>query len=173
MFGLNLNGGHLVAASILPVNTTSSDFSYSAWIKINSKQSGASVRLFDSGNGQPRDNVFVDVADGKSNGNPRFVIWNGAASNTAKVVSATKPIEVGVWTFITVTLEGTTGRIYLNGNLVGQGTLDVPSRVDRKLNYIGRSNWSNDPISNVIFSTTLTHSRALTSDEAKLLMTYI
>jgi len=44
---------------------------------------------------------------------------------------------------ISFVLNGRTGYIYVNGNQVATGTLNVPNNITRGNNFIGKSNWPN------------------------------
>jgi hypothetical protein len=35
-------------------------------------------------------------------------------------------------------------KIYINGNLIASGNVNVPNTLTRNLNYLGKSNWNGD-----------------------------
>jgi hypothetical protein len=110
----------------------SGDFTFTAWIYLKSYQSWS--RIFDFGNGSPSDNVFLGMINATSQikGN----ILNGSSFSSIKASSS---ISLNEWYFISFVLSGTTGFIYVNGNQVANGTLNVPKNITRTHNYIGKS----------------------------------
>ena len=88
----------------------------------------------------------IDFGNGAANNNVLFSIANGDSQRPAVHVSglqfqALNPIPLNQWTHIAVTLNGTSGTIYVNGVASSTGYLPVPANVVRNNNYIGRSNW--------------------------------
>jgi len=58
---------------------------------------------------------------------------------------APDPIPLNQWTHVAGTIEGTVGRIYINGQPVATNpAMSVAAGVNRTRNYIGRSNWNTD-----------------------------
>jgi hypothetical protein len=55
------------------------------------------------------------------------------------------------WAHLAATLSNGTGRIYINGTLVGSGPLNTPDVVARTNNFLGRSNWGADAYADAIF----------------------
>ena len=101
------------------------DFSVSFWIKFQANnQSGTSIGFLDfSSNvvfGCTKDNCFLEVD-----------------IDSSTYVKATTQLKTGFWTFFVATLQGLTGSIYLDGNLVGQNVLSVPTFIVGLNNLIG------------------------------------
>jgi hypothetical protein len=111
----------------------SSDFTVTAWIYLKSYQSYS--RIFDFGDGQ-RDNVLLAMI--KTTPQIRGYIFCGSLQT---LIETSSVIKLNEWYFVSFVLSGTTGFIYVNGNQVGSGTLNVPNNITRTSNYIGKSNW--------------------------------
>ena len=61
-------------------------------------------------------------------------------------------LDLDTWNHIAATLNGSTGTLYINGEVVGSNTsMHIPEEVMRDIAYIGRSNWSNDAYANADF----------------------
>ncbi|MFC0018250.1 chitobiase/beta-hexosaminidase C-terminal domain-containing protein [Roseibacillus persicicus] len=108
---------------------TSPDESLSSW-----------ERLIDFGQGTNNDNIFF--AREATSTNFHFGLRRGGSSSG---ISSTDSLRSLTDQILTVVQEpdGRT-RIYRNGNLEVEGNVDLPFNVIRHLNYVGRSNWSND-----------------------------
>jgi hypothetical protein len=99
-------------------------------------------RLIDFGNGPAANNVVVALSAGTS-GHPRFEIQgdNGSVS----LLGANTPLPLNRWVHLAVTFDGTIGRIYYDGVVVGQGAMTgFTQSTVRNLAYVGRSNWPDD-----------------------------
>uniref|UniRef100_A0A914DF02 Lectin n=1 Tax=Acrobeloides nanus TaxID=290746 RepID=A0A914DF02_9BILA len=93
--------------------------------------------------------MFTPADDGNS---PKFTIYNGN-DNAVWANQGTVDLPVGKWTHVAITLQGNVLTIYFNATLTGQDTIyaapnqiygtDIPAT-----NYIGRSQYSNDPYLN-------------------------
>jgi len=141
---LNLNGstGYIQATNNV---WFSGDFTVEAWVFVRSYTSWA--RLIDFANGPNNQNVYVALSAGFT-GKPAM----GVFTNTGvPVVQATSQLPLNQWVHLAATLNGTNGTIYINGNVVGSGTRNIPPNATRTNNYIGRSNFSNDQYANAIF----------------------
>jgi len=124
----------------LPANLANQQsITISAWVYWN----GGSTwqRIFDFGND---DTQYMFLTPNSGAGKLRFAIKNGGAEQG---LDAT-PLSTGVWTHVAVTL-GTSGiSMYVNGTLVAASTAITIRPLDFKpvLNYIGRSQFSADPL---------------------------
>ena len=89
------------------------------------------------------------------------------------VINKAQSISKDVWNHYAISLQGNTGTIYFNGNILVQGNLDVPNPVIRSSCYIGRSNSIDDtnPQSiNASLSDIRIYSRALSQTEIQNIM---
>jgi hypothetical protein len=127
-----------------------SDFTISAWVKLNSRSTWA--RLFDFGYGTSRWLMFTPLAD---SGRAKFIITiYGSAVTTIESGIA---LPVGVWNHVAITLSGFSGTIYINGTLNGAKDAYPPpfqmaaSALTAGLtaqNCIGKSQYASDPYLN-------------------------
>lgn len=100
-------------------------------------------RIFDFGNEQ---NEYMFLTPNNSTGQLRFAIKNGGAE---QVLNATA-LPIGRWSHVAVTLGATGARMYVNGLQVAESGAVTIRPLDFKpvLNYIGRSQFSSDPLFN-------------------------
>ena len=95
-----------------------SDFTISAWVKLNSISTWA--RLFDFGYGTSRWLIFTPLA---STGYAQFEIVAYGATLT---VGGRIALPLGVWNHVAITLSGVSGTLYINGTLNGANTVYPP-----------------------------------------------
>jgi hypothetical protein len=112
----------------------SGDFTVSVWIYLKSYQPW--WRIFDFGNGEAIDNVVLAMFD-----LTHKLRANIYKSSSYQLIDTSLKINLNEWYFMSFVLNGTAGYIYVNGNQVATGTLNVPNNITRKNNYIGKSNW--------------------------------
>ncbi|XWK86464.1 MAG: LamG-like jellyroll fold domain-containing protein [Phormidium sp.] len=116
----------------------SQGFSVEVWVRYNSLKFYS--RIFDFGNGAGVDNLLL-CNEGGSNNLLLFVRRGGAEQG----IQVAGFLDVGKWMHIAVTQDPSGGtKIYKNGQLIQSGTCHLPNSVNRTLNYIGRSNWSDN-----------------------------
>lgn len=141
------------------------DFTFSSWV--NWHGGGSWQRIFDIGESNSQ-NMFFTPSDGS--GNLRFTIHhNGVDQN----VSANEALPKNEWVHVGVTIEGTTGKLYVNGKLVGtneQMTAN-PSHILGEANYIGKSRYSADPFFDGQMDDMTLYRKALTAQEMSALAT--
>lgn len=121
------------------------DITISAWVY--SSSGGAWHRIVDFGNDTDH-YIFLCTNTYGEAGRVRFAVKNGADTEQG-INSEIGALPTGEWTHVAATLTGTTGRLYLNGELIATGTIernpvDFAPMVN---NYIGKSQWP-DPYFN-------------------------
>ena len=129
---LSLNDGFVQAPPGVYFN---GDFTISAWVRVN--QVGNFTRLLDFGDENFADNVFASLT-WDSFGNPYLNIDHNG--NEGLPILANASLRPGEWNHLAFTFNNGSARIFLNGNLVGEGSASAPRNVERTKNYIG---WSN------------------------------
>jgi hypothetical protein len=115
------------------------DFTVEGWVY--PRDNGYSYyRFFDFGNGTAGNNVGFHFGPA---GGTNWFMYSG--SSRTDVLSSTN-VPYNQWTHIAITLEGTTGKVYINGQLSGTNTAMLPPlNVSRANCYIGKSNWAGEP----------------------------
>jgi len=133
----------------LPANIAAgSAFTFAAWIYWNG--GGNWQRIFDFGSvsttqgGDPNQYMFLTPSSGSS---LRFAIKNGGSE---QIVEHSGALASGSWQHVAVTLNGSTAILYLNGAPVAtNSSLTIaPSAFAPIKNYLGKSNFPNDPLFN-------------------------
>jgi len=143
---ISLNGSNGYVSLPTGVVYSLSNFTISAWVKINSLAQWS--RIFDFGTGTSSYMFLTPKAGGT--GNVRFAI--ATSGNTSEQqINGSAPLPSGVWTHVAVTLQGSLGILYVNGVEVGRNSsmsaypalLNVTTQ-----NWLGRSQFSGDPYLN-------------------------
>lgn len=115
------------------------DVTISAWV-YNGGGSNWN-RILDYGN-DTNNYMFLCVNPGTVNNAVRFAVKVGGTEQT--VTTAAQTLPVGQWTHVAATLTGSTGRIYINGELSVTSTSisnDPITYGPSVNNWIGRSQW--------------------------------
>lgn len=114
------------------------DFSVSLWAYANSLH-WDSCMFF---SGQDGFSYMCIAPQSGGRGVLRFVIA-GAGHNDSQVVEASSALPVRRWVHVAVTLQGTTGRLYLDGTEVAKSDdiLLSPRQVGDQVTFLGR-NWA-------------------------------
>ena len=102
------------------------------------------MRIFDFGS-STTNYMFLSPKNG-SNGKIRFGIKNGSAAE--QDIDGTAALPTGGWHHVAVTLNGSTGTLYVDGVQVGTNTAMTitPNMLGATTqNWIGRSQFSSDP----------------------------
>ena len=146
----------------LPNNIVSTlhDFTISAWV--NPTAEPAWSRIFDFGTGTGT-YMFLTPSNG---GNMRFAITTGG-SGAEQQLNAPGPLPIGVWSHVAVTLSGTTGTMYVNGQVVATNTnmtLNPAALGNTQNDWIGKSQFG-DPMLNAKVDDFNIYSRALSASE--------
>jgi hypothetical protein len=157
---LNLDGH---ASYVLVPDPVANCSSIAAWVKWN----GGAVwqRVFDFGTDTTNYFFLTPLA---SSGKMRFAITT-TGNGGEQQIDATTAMPTGSWCHVAVTLDGTIGLLYLNGNPVGtNSSLTIrPWQILAKSNYVGRSQWPADPLFSGEIGSFRIFGRALSGAEIK------
>jgi hypothetical protein len=119
----------------------SDDITVAAWV--NWDGGAAWQRIFDFGTGTWS---YLYLTPSSGTGKLRFGIKNTADEQAVE----TSALSVGTWTHVAVTLSGNTATLYVNGSPAASNpsvTIN-PSDFSPWANYIGKSQWGQDPLFN-------------------------
>lgn len=120
------------------------DYTICLWVRVSTLTSWA--RIFDFGTGTTNYMFLTpQYATGDNAAKLRFAIRTSTVNE--QVINSSTALAPGTWAHVALTLTGNTGRLYLNGNLVGTNpamTLKPSSLGSTTLNYLGKSQF-NDP----------------------------
>jgi cytochrome c len=159
-----LNGGSGNHRVELPEGVVSGveDFTISAWVYWDGGQTWA--RIFDFGTDTNRYMFLIPRAGGTIT--LRYAITTGS-NRTEQQINAPGALPTDGWHHVAVTLSGTTGTLYLDGEAVGTNTGMTLSPADlgqTPNNWIGQSQWP-DPLFNGAVDDFNIFDRALTAEE--------
>jgi LPXTG-motif cell wall-anchored protein len=115
--------------------------------------------------------MFLTVNDGS---NVRFVITTGGAGGEQRLVSSSGSLPLNQWSLVTVTLSGTTGKLYVGSQLVATNnnmTVHPSDFGQSTQNYLGKSQYASDPPFNGLLDDFNIYDRALSADEVLNLST--
>lgn len=142
---LSLNG---VAGNYVRISNNvpiSGNFTVEGWVYARSYNTFS--RLIDFANGPDNGNVYLALTFGTS-GNPLAGVFTNTGTPT---LLATNTLPLAQWAHLALSLNGTNATMYINGNVVATGILNIPPNISRGSNYIGRSNYSPDGYANAAF----------------------
>ncbi|WP_369250050.1 beta-L-arabinofuranosidase domain-containing protein [Streptomyces sp. R41] len=134
----------------------------SAWVKPTHDADWS--RVFDFGDDTTR---YLYLAARNASGVPRFAITTGGPAGE-QGLDGTAALPLNEWSHLAVTIAGGTGTLYVNGDAVARNTAMNLTPADLgtlKNNWLGRSNYSSDPVFAGAFDEFNVWSRALTADE--------
>mgnify|MGYP000147263114 CR=1 FL=1 len=142
--GLNFDGTDDYVSLDDGLVSTLTDFTFEAWFEKDANKSWS--RIFDFGNNTTQ-YMALTISEGNS-GVPRFAISTGGSPQEQRLNSS-DPIPTGTWTHYAVTIDNgsTTGKLYINGELVDTNTsmtLAPKALGPTTQNYLGKSIWG-DP----------------------------
>ncbi len=123
---------------ITPRTGDNTDFTFAGWVNWGG---GADwQRVFDLGS-DTEHHLFLTP---KAGGLLRFTINGGNGDQTVTGPALTP----GEWTHVALTLSGNTGKLFVNGALVGTNTAMTANPADAATtyNYLGRSRFAADPL---------------------------
>ncbi|MBN1699866.1 MAG: hypothetical protein JW881_20315 [Spirochaetales bacterium] len=143
------------------------DFTVACWVNLNTRDTWS--RIFDFGGDT---NTFMMLTPESGNtGYPYFAITlNG--NDGEQGINGTSALPEGSWQHIAVVKSGSTGILYINTQEAGRNTgmsLNPSDMGNTVNNYIGRSQWSNDPYLNASIDDFVVYDRALSASEVATL----
>ena len=126
---------------MLPTNMAdATDFSFAAWVYWNGGNQWQ--RIFDFG---ADSNNYMFLTPSAYSSQLRFAITTSGYNGEQRLESGAFPVNQ--WTHVAVTLSGNQGRLYVNGSQVDVETIALdPSTLGAYNNYIGKSQFSSDPL---------------------------
>lgn len=156
------NNGHIQ----LPASTyfNGSPFTVTVWA--NRASNADWNRCFDFGNGSANNNVLFAFTNGTT-GRAAAETYNGTIQGGRIDAGTSNATPLNQWIFFAYTWENGTGRIFVNNNLVASGAQSAPVDIVRTLNYIGRSNWTQDAYFTGFMDDFRIYNRALNSTEIR------
>jgi hypothetical protein len=137
-----------------------------AWVNLDSVRNWTSI--FDFGSGTST-SMFLTPRNG-ANGKIRFAIKNNNSSE--QIIEGSSALQTGGWHHVAVTLNGSTGTLYVDGVQAGSNTTMTlkPSNLGATTqNWIGRSQYA-DPYLDGRVDDFRIYSRALNSSEVARVM---
>ena len=159
---LNLNGTNQYATLPNSITANLHDFTVSAWVYWNG--GGNWQRVFDFGTGTSAYMFLTPTYS--ATGKVRFAITTSGGGGEQKI-DGIGPLPSGAWSHVAVTLSGMTGKLYVNGQQVGQNTAMTLRPADLGVttqNRIGRSQY-NDPYLNARMDDFRLYAGALSSTD--------
>ncbi|MDJ1496631.1 glycosyl hydrolase [Cytophagaceae bacterium DM2B3-1] len=167
----SLSGGATVSKSLqsyiqLPqgVVSTLNDFTIAAWLKLPADL-GNNTRIFDFGSGT---GTFMILAP-KSGTNIRYKITSPSGTYDRYIPYI---LPTGQWVHVTLTQQGTDFKLYVDGQLIysdNQATVKPSDMGSTTQNYLGKSQWPNDPYSDHIYDDLRIYNYAFTGQEVSVL----
>ncbi|MFD0733707.1 LamG-like jellyroll fold domain-containing protein [Planotetraspora mira] len=147
------------------VSGVTGDFTVSTWV--NPTKNSTWSRVFDFGTGASN---YMFLTLNKNTG-LRFAITTSGAGGEQQI-SSTTSLPLNTWSLVTVTVSGTTGTLYVNGQVAGTNTsltLHPSNLGNTTQNWIGRSQYSGDPYLAAAVDDFNVYGRALTASEVSAL----
>ena len=148
----------------LPSFSLGGGFTFSAWI--NAASISDWQRILDFGNGPNNSNIYIGWGGGKQ----LFMAVTKQGNGDGPSVLETFPENQ--WVHVVVTNDGNgTSAIYMNNALKVSAAGYSPPVLSRTYQYLGKSNWSSDPLFNGKMDDVRIYSRALSVTEIQMLYT--
>jgi len=140
---VHMNGGPESCVGLPPgIVSTLTDFTICTWVRVDINATWN--RIFDFGSGT---NVYMFLSPDSASNTVRFAIT--LASNPGEqIIENGAPLSTGVWHHVAVTLSHSLGTLYIDGKIAGvnPGMTVRPCDLGKSTpNYIGRSQWGQDP----------------------------
>ncbi|WP_083459843.1 beta-L-arabinofuranosidase domain-containing protein [Jiangella muralis] len=155
----------------LPTGLTTglTDATFSAWVSPGSSQTNARILTLATST-----RAYLALTARVSNDvGPRFAITVDGANAEQRIDSATQ-LTLNTWNHVAVTLQGSTGRLYVNGVEAGVNTamtITPAALGDTVSNWIGRSTSNDHVLLNAAVDEVQLHGRALSAAEIQQLAT--
>lgn len=156
---LNLNG---TSAHVQLPAAVANAKTFATWVTWNG--GSAWQRIFDF----HRDTTnYCFLSPRAANGVMRFAINTNSAAGNEQVIDAPFALPTNSWCHVAVTVDGSRGTMYLNGNPIATNNsmTVLPWRMIPKTNYLGRSAWAADPYFSGRLSSFRIFGRALGASE--------
>jgi uncharacterized protein len=153
-------GAHVVLPNGILAGATA--FTAAAWVRLDALTTW--TRVFDFGNDT---GTCLFLTPLSSAGGLRYAITTGGAGAEQRV-DVPRPLATGVWTHVAVTQQGNLGVLYVDGVEVARNaalTLRPADLGSTTRNWIGRSQYANDPALDGAVDGFRLHGRALTAAE--------
>lgn len=168
---LQLNSGSQAQYVTLPQEVINQlrDFTIATWVNLASTETWS--RLFDFGH-DTMINMFLTPRSGAFGNTPRFAITTGG-SGQEQLISGNVALPTGRWVHIAVTLAGSTGTLYVDGQVSGTNTNITlnPTNLGNPGNrWIGRSQYG-DALLNAAIDEFHIFNRALSAAEIRSMQT--
>ena len=163
---VDLSGTNQYVALPSGVVSSANAITVAAWVNLDTVSNW--TRIFDFGSGTSN-NMFLTPKNGQT-GNIRFEIYTNSISQR---IDGTAPLQTGGWHHVAVTLNGSTGTLYVDGVQVGTNTgmtLKPSNMGATTQNWIGRSQWSTDPYLDGRVDDFRIYNSALTAQEVTAVM---
>lgn len=143
--------------------TDTEDFTFAAWVYW--KGGAPWQRVLDAGNGLAR-HMFLTPS--QHSGVLQFTL-HGSGGDQSLLSAA--PLPTNEWTHVAVTLQGDTGKLYVNGQVVASGDYMKlnPNELLATEVYLGKSRFAADPYFNGSLDEVRIYNKALTVEEIKKL----
>ncbi len=139
------------------------DWSISTWVNPSALPTWA--RVFDIGSGSGS-SMFLTLNAGSG---PRFVITTSGAGGEQRLDYPGQNLPLDEWTQVAVTVSGTTGTLYIDGEAVVTNDQITISPADlgatNGRNWLGRSQYGSDPAFDGALDDVAIYSRALSAAE--------
>ncbi|MBP5935231.1 beta-L-arabinofuranosidase domain-containing protein [Streptomyces acidiscabies] len=158
----NVRGSYQYVELPAQVLGDASSVTLAAWIRPTHE--GSWARVFDFGDDTTR---YLYLAARNAAGVPRFAITTSGAGGE-QGIDGTAALPLDRWSHLAVTIGGGVGTLYVNGQAVGRSsalTLTPAALGTLANNWLGRSNYSGDPVFAGAFGGFDVWSRALTAAE--------
>ncbi|WP_276500175.1 LamG-like jellyroll fold domain-containing protein [Terrimonas pollutisoli] len=140
---VKLNGSNGYVTLPTALMSSVNNFTIATWAKVDASANWA--RIFDFGTGTTN---YMFLTARASTGYVRYEIITGGV---VQQINSTVAIAPGGWHHFAVTLSGTTGILYVDGVEIGRNnamTTKPSSLGNTTQNWIGKSQWSSDPLFN-------------------------
>jgi len=170
---LKILGNGYILSNSLPTFyiPTFSGFSVSLWYMPldtpDTKYIASLIRLFDFGNGPGVDNIIIAYNTDRKHLHFYLCNTTGCLESNLRspLFSNNQKWKHLVWT---ISPDGV-WLVYVNNQLLLNEQMGIPSKVLRRLNYIGKSNWPDDNVTHCKIADFRIYNREITIDEVNLL----